>query len=137
MRQILDRRVVVTGLGLVTPLATGVEKNWDALMAGRSGIAPITGFDVSDFPVKIAGEVKDFNPEDWIDKRDIKKMDLFIQYAIASAEQAMRQSGFQVTEENADNVGVLVGVGIGGMPTIEEYHRGVLETWVERTTTFF
>jgi 3-oxoacyl-[acyl-carrier-protein] synthase II len=120
MRQILERRVVVTGLGLVTPLATGVEKNWEALMAGRSGIAPVTGFDVSDFPVKIAGEVKDFHPEDWIDKRDIKKMDLFIQYAIASAEQAMRQSGFQITEENADNVGVLVdqgdvGQAVGGI----------------------
>ena len=120
MRQILDRRVVVTGLGLVTPLGTGVEKNWEALMAGRSGIATIACFDVSDFPVKIAGEVKDFNPEDWIDKRDVKKMDLFIQYAVGAAEQAMRQSGFQVTEENADNVGVLVGVGIGGLRTIEE-----------------
>ena len=104
MRQILDRRVVVTGLGLVTPLGTGVEKNWEALMAGRSGIAPITGFDVSEFPVKIAGEVKDFNPEDWIDKRDVKKMDLFIQYAMAAAEQAMKQSGFQITEDNAEAV---------------------------------
>ena len=137
MRQILDRRVVVTGLGLVTPLGTGVEKNWEALMAGRSGIAPITGFDVSDFPVKIAGEVKDFNPEDWIDKRDIKKMDLFIQYAIAAAEQAMRQSGFQITEENADNVGVLIGVGIGGLRTIEEYHKEFLKTGLKRITPFF
>lgn len=92
MRKILDRRVVITGVGLVTPLGTGVEKNWEALMAGRSGIGPVTRFDVSAFPVKIAGEIKDFNPEDWIDKRDIKKMDLFIQYAVASSEQAMRQS---------------------------------------------
>src|ERR1019366_4347196 len=137
MRQILERRVVVTGLGLVTPLATGVEKNWEALMAGRSGIARVTGFDVSDFPVKIAGEVKDFNPEDWIDKRDIKKMDLFIQYAIGAAEQAMRQSGFQITEENADNVGVLVGVGIGGLRTIEEYHKEFLKTGLKRITPFF
>ena len=137
MRQILERRVVVTGLGLVTPLGTGVEKNWEALMAGRSGIAPITGFDVSDFPVKIAGEVKDFNPEDWIDKRDVKKMDLFIQYAVASAEQAMRQSGFQITEENADNVGVLIGVGIGGLRTIEEYHKEFLKTGLKRITPFF
>ena len=137
MRQILDRRVVVTGLGLVTPLGTGVEKNWEALMAGRSGIATITSFDVSDFPVKIAGEVKDFNPEDWIDKRDVKKMDLFIQYAVGAAEQAMRQSGFQVTEENADNVGVLVGVGIGGLRTIEEYHKEFLKTGLKRITPFF
>ena len=137
MRQILERRVVVTGLGLVTPLGTGVEKNWEALMAGRSGIAPITSFDVSDFPVKIAGEVKDFNPEDWIDKRDIKKMDLFIQYAVGAAEQAMRQSGFQITEDNADNVGVLVGVGIGGLRTIEEYHKEFLKTGLKRITPFF
>src|SRR3984957_17396651 len=137
MRQILDRRVVVPGLGLVTPLGTGVEKNWEALMAGRSGIAPVTSFDVSDFPAKIAGEVKDFNPEDWIDKRDIKKMDLFIQYAIASAEQAMRQSGFQITEENADNVGVLVGVGIGGLRAFEGYHREFMKTGLKRITPFF
>src|ERR1700737_423118 len=137
MRQILERRVVVTGLGLVTPLGTGVEKNWEALMAGRSGVATVTSFDVSDFPVKIAGEVKDFNPEDWIDKRDVKKMDLFIQYAVASAEQAMRQSGFQITDENADNVGVLVGVGIGGLRTIEEYHLEFLKTGLKRITPFF
>src|SRR6202790_1595487 len=99
-----DRRVVVTGLGLVTPLGTGVDKNWEALMAGGSGVGPVTRFDVSNFPVKIAGEVKDFNPEDWIEKRDIKKMDPFIQYAVASAEQAMRQSGLKITKENADNV---------------------------------
>jgi 3-oxoacyl-[acyl-carrier-protein] synthase II len=137
MRQILERRVVVTGLGLVTPLGTGVEKNWDALMKGASGISPITGFDVSDFPVKIAGEVKDFNPEEWIDKRDIKKMDLFIQYAVASAEQAMRQSGLKITDDNADDVGVLVGVGIGGLRTIEEYHIEFMKTGLKRITPFF
>jgi len=137
MRQIMQRRVVVTGLGLVTPLGTGLEKNWEALMAGKSGIAPVTCFDVSEFPVKIAGEVKDFNPEDWVDKRDIKKMDLFIQYAVSAAEQAMRQSGFKVTEENADNVGVMVGVGIGGLRTIEEYHIEFLKTGLKRVTPFF
>src|SRR5271155_4942783 len=92
MRRILDRRVVVTGTGLVTPLGTGVEKTWEALVAGRSGIGPITRFDVSQFPARIAGEVKDFNPEDWIEKRDIKKMDPFIQYVYVAAEQAMQQS---------------------------------------------
>ncbi len=91
MRPMLERRVVVTGVGLVTPLGVGVDKNWEALMAGRSGIGPITRFDAAGFPARIAGEVKDFNPEDWIEKRDVKKMDPFIQYAVASSEQAMRQ----------------------------------------------
>jgi len=126
----LDRRVVVTGLGVVTPLGTGVEKNWEALMAGQSGIGPITRFDASQFPARIAGEIKDFKPEDWIEKRDIKKMDLFIQYAVASAEQAMQQSSFKITEENADNVGVLVGVGPGAACT----SRGVLGLGVPQVT---
>lgn len=132
-----DRRVVVTGLGLITPLGTGVEKNWEALMAGRSGIGPISRFDTSDFPTKIAGEVPDFNPLDWIEKRDVRKMDLFIQYAMGAAEQAMRQSGMQITEDNADNVGVLVGVGIGGLCTIEENHMIFLESRLKRITPFF
>jgi len=137
MRRILDRRVVVTGTGLVTPLGTGVEKTWEALVAGRSGIAPITRFDVSQFPARIAGEVKDFNPEDWIEKRDIKKMDPFIQYVYASSEQAMQQSGFKVTEENADLVGVLMGNGIGGLTTVEEYHKGFLATGLKHLSPFF
>jgi 3-oxoacyl-[acyl-carrier-protein] synthase II len=137
MRAMLERRVVVTGVGLVTPLGTGVEKNWEALMAGRSGIAPIKRFDASQFPARIAGEVKDFVPEDWIEKRDVKKMDPFIQYAVASAEQAMRQSGFKVTEDNADMVGVLIGVGIGGLCTIEEYHKVFMDTGLRHVTPFF
>src|ERR1700719_186243 len=131
-----DRRVVVTGLGLITPLGTGVEKNWEALMAGRSGIGPITRFDISDYPTKIAGQVPDFDPLDWIEKKDVRKMDLFIQYAMGAAEQAMRQSGLQITEENADNVGVLVGVGIGGLCTIEENHMLFLESRLRRIMPF-
>src|SRR6202161_149093 len=137
MRRMLERRVVVTGVGLVTPLGVGVEKNWDALMAGRSGIGLITRFDASEFPARIAGEVRDFKPEDWIEKRDIKKMDPFIQYAVASAEQAMRQSGFKITEENADNVGVLIGVGIGRLCTNEEYHKVFMDTGLRHVTPFF
>ncbi|MGH7935249.1 MAG: beta-ketoacyl-ACP synthase II [Candidatus Binataceae bacterium] len=137
MRRNLDRRVVVTGVGLVTPLGTGLEKNWESLIAGRSGVGPITRFDVSDFPARIAGEVRDFNPLDWIDKKDVKKMDLFIQYAVSAAEQAMRQSGLKIDESNADSVGVLVGVGIGGLCTIEENHLIFLDSRLKRITPFF
>src|SRR6202040_1425836 len=112
MRRNGNRRVVVTGMGLVTPLGTGLEKNWEALMAGRSGIGPIDRFDVADFPSRIAGQVRDFDPLEWIEKRDVKKMDLFIQYAMAAAEQAMGQSQFKIGEDNADRVGVMIGVGI-------------------------
>src|SRR5258708_86984 len=136
MRRKIERRVVVTGLGLVTPLGTGLEKNWDALMQGRSGIGPITRFDVSDFPARIAGEVHDFNPEDWIERRDIKKTDLFIQYAIAAADQAMRQSGFKVGHDNADRVGVLIGNSIGGILTLEENYLLYLHDRLKRITPF-
>ena len=124
MRRMLNRRVVVTGLGLVTPLGTGVEKNWEALTAGRSGVGPITKFDASQFPVRFAGEVKDFIPEDWIEKRDVKKMDPFIQYVYAAAHQAMLQSKYTITDENADAFGVITGNGIGGLTTVEETHKG-------------
>src|SRR6202167_4060865 len=137
MRRNLDRRVVVTGVGLVTPLGTGVEKNWEGLIAGRSGIGMIDRFDVADYPTRIAGEVRDFNPLDWIEKKDVRKMDLFIQYAMSAAEQAMRQSGFKITEDNADQVGVLVGVGIGGWVTIEENHLIFLDSRLKRLTPFF
>jgi 3-oxoacyl-[acyl-carrier-protein] synthase II len=137
MRSRVDRRVVVTGLGLVTPLGTGLEKNWQALIAGRSGIGPIDRFDVADFPSRIAGEVRDFDPLEWIEKRDIKKMDLFIQYAMAAAEQAMNQSQFKIAEDNADRVGVMIGVGIGGLCTIEENHLLFLDSRLKRVTPFF
>jgi 3-oxoacyl-[acyl-carrier-protein] synthase II len=137
MRTIVERRVVVTGIGLTTPLGTGVEKCWDALMAGRSGIGPITRFDTSQFPVKIAGELKDFRPEDWIEKRDIRKMDPFIQYAMCVAAQAMQQSGLPITDDNAERVGVLWGVGIGGLNAIEEYHRVFIEHGVGKLSPFF
>jgi len=137
MRRGVDRRVVVTGVGLVTPLGTGVEKNWQGLMEGRSGISRITRFDCANFPSQIAGEVRDFNPEDWIEKKEIKKMDLFIQYAVAGAEQAMTQSGLKIDESNADRVGVIIGVGIGGLCTIEEYHKIYLQTGLRRVTPFF
>ena len=137
MRRGFDRRVVVTGMGLVTPLGTGVDKNWEALTQGRSGISRITRFECPNFPSQIAGEVRDFNPEDWIEKKEIKKMDLFIQYSMAVAEQAMSQSGLKIDESNADGVGVIIGIGIGGLCTIEEYHKIYLQSGLKRVTPFF
>ncbi len=131
------RRVVVTGVGVVSALGTGLEKNWDALTKGQSGIAPITRFDASQLPTQIAGEVKDFNAEDWIDKKEIKKMDLFIQYAMAAADMAMADSGLQITEANAERVGVVVGSGLGGLPTIEKYHEAMAEGGYRKITPFF
>ena len=131
------RRVVVTGVGVVSPLGTGNAKNWEALIAGKSGIAPITRFDASDLPVKIAGEVKDFVAEDYIDKKEIKKMDLFIQYSLAAAQFAMEDSGLVINEENAERVGVQVGAGLGGLPAIERYHTALLEGGYKKISPFF
>ena len=131
------RRVVVTGVGVVSALGTGVEKNWDALINGKSGIDRITRFDATDFPTQIAGEVKDFNAEDFIDKKEIKKMDLFIQFALGAAELAMQDSGLQITEDNAERVGVLVGAGLGGLPAIEKYHQASLEGGYKKISPFF
>ena len=131
------RRVVVTGIGVVSPLGIGNGKNWDALVAGKSGVAPITRFDASDFPVKVAGEVKNFVAEDFIDKKEVKKMDLFIQYALGAAHFAMEDSGLVITEENAERVGVLVGAGLGGLPTIERYHDILNESGYRKISPFF
>jgi len=131
------RRVVVTGVGVVSALGTGTEKNWSALMAGKSGIDRITRFDASDLPSQIAGEVKDFNPEDFIDKKEVKKMDTFIHFALAAADMAMKDSGLQVTEENAERVGVVVGAGLGGLPAIEKYHEVLMNGGYKKVTPFF
>lgn len=136
-REYYMRRVVVTGVGVVSPLGTGNAKNWEALTAGRSGIDRITRFDSSGLPVMIAGEVKDFVPEDFIEKKEIKKMDLFIQYAIAAAKLAMDDSGLIIDEANAERVGVLVGAGLGGLPAIERYHTLLLEGGYKKITPFF
>ncbi|PLX97595.1 MAG: beta-ketoacyl-[acyl-carrier-protein] synthase II [Desulfuromonas sp.] len=131
------RRVVVTGVGAISSLGTGVDKNWSALTEGQSGIDLITRFDASDLPAQIAGEVKDFDPAEFIDKKEIKKMDLFIQYALAAADMAMTDSGLQITEENAERVGVLVGSGLGGLPAIEKYHDVLNKSGYKRVTPFF
>jgi 3-oxoacyl-[acyl-carrier-protein] synthase II len=131
------RRVVITGVGAVSPLGTGNAANWDALVNGQSGIGLITRFDASDLPVKVAGEVKGFNAEDFIEKKEIKKMDLFIQYAMGAAHFAMEDSGLVINDENADRVGVLVGSGLGGLPTIEKYHDALREGGYRKITPFF
>jgi len=131
------RRVVVTGLGIVSPLGTGIEKNWSALIAGKSGIAPITRFDTSDFPVRIAGEVKDFNAEDFIERKELRKMDTFIHYAVGAAQMALEDSGLEITEANAEQVGVVVGSGMGGLPAIEKYHGAYMEGGYRKISPFF
>ena len=132
-----QRRVVITGLGAVTPLGTGVEKNWQALCAGRSGVGPLTRFDVADFPTRIAGEVRDFSPTDFIEKKEIKKMDLFIQYCVAAAQMAMEEARVPITPDNEDLVGCIIGVGIGGLTSIEENHVNFLDTRLKRVSPFF
>jgi len=133
----VGRRVVVTGVGLVTPLGTGVEKTWSALCAGISGIGPITRFDASEVGVNIAAEVKDFQVEEHIDKKVAKHLDLFVQYAVAAAGEALRNADFKITEENAPRVGSIMGCGLGGLPTIEKYHQVALEKGTKRITPFF
>ena len=131
------RRVVITGVGAISPLGCGNAKNWDALTSGKSGVRLITRFDASDMPVKIAGEVPDFNAEEYIDKKEIKKMDLFIQYGLAAAHYAMEDSGLVINDENAERVGVLVGAGLGGLPTIEKYHKLMIEGGPKKISPFF
>jgi len=131
------RRVVITGVGAVSPLGCGNVSNWDALVSGKSGIGLITRFDASDMPVKIAGEVSDFNAENYIDKKEIKKMDLFIQYSLAAAHYAMEDSGLVINDENAERVGVLVGAGLGGLPSIERYHTLLNEGGPKKISPFF
>lgn len=133
----MSRRVVVTGVGLVTPLGTGVDKTWERLCAGKSGIGPITRFDASDYGVKIAAEVKDFQVEDFIDQKVAKHLELFVQYAVAGAKMALDDAAFTVTEENAARVGSITGCGLGGLPTIEKYHKVVLDRGPRRITPFF
>ncbi len=131
------RRVVITGVGLVSPLGIGNTQNWENAVAGKSGLGHITRFDTTDFPVKIAGEVKNFNAEDFIDKKEVKKMDLFIQYALAASHFAMEDSGLVIDDSNAERVGVLVGAGLGGLPTIEKYHDALKEGGYKKISPFF
>ena len=131
------RRVAVTGVGLVTALGTGTEETWKGLCDGRSGVGPISRFDTAEFSTKIAAEVKDFDPLRWFDKKDLKKMDFFIYYAVAAADFAMKQSGLVIDPDLSERVGVFIGSGIGGFTVIEREHKALLEGGPRKISPFF
>lgn len=133
----MRRRVVITGLGMVTPLGTGVDKSWESAISGKSGIGPITKFDVSPFPCKIAGEVSDFRSEDFLDKQQIRRFDIFVHFAIASARMAMEDSGLKIDSSNDHRVGCLTGSGLGGLTMLEHYHKILLEKGPRKISPFF
>jgi len=137
-----ERRVVITGTGLISALGTGTEKNWKDMLAGKSGIGPITRFPTDGLDARIAGEVKDFSPEQFMEKKEARRMDLFTQYAIAASEMAMRESGLPVGTDKPngyapEKVGVIVGSGIGGIGSLEEQHKKALEKGFDRVSPFF
>lgn len=131
------RRVVVTGMGMLSPVGNTVESSWKALLEGQSGICNIEHFDTSDFSTRFAGLVKDFNCEEYMSKKDARKMDLFIQYGIAAGIQALNDSGLEITEENAPRVGVAIGSGIGGLDLIEKGHQALMEKGPRKVSPFF
>jgi len=133
----LKKRVVVTGLGLVTPVGIGVQESWAALCQGKSGIGPITRFDAGGYKTRIAGEVKGFNPEDFVSQKMIRRLDVFIHYALAAARMALEQARLQITPELAPWVGVITGSGLGGLRTIEETHKTLLSRGPDRISPFF
>jgi len=136
-KRTVERRVVITGIGLVSPLGIGTKKNWDALLKGKSGVNRISRFDVSDYTSKIAGQVPDFNPLDFLDKKESRKMDLFIQFAYAAAEIAVKDSGIDPASLRGERTGVYIGSGIGGIGIIEDTHKKLLEKGPGRVTPFF
>ncbi|MBF0614995.1 MAG: beta-ketoacyl-ACP synthase II [Magnetococcales bacterium] len=131
------RRVVMTGIGLVTPLGVGIKPVWEGLTAGRSGIGPITRFNTEEYACRIAGECQNFQPEDWVDKKDVKKMDLFMHFGVAAAQLAWEDSGLNVTEENARRIGVIIGSGIGGLTAIQNQAMVLKERGPRRISPFF
>jgi 3-oxoacyl-[acyl-carrier-protein] synthase II len=133
----LNRRVVVTGVGLISPVGIGTQANWDALTAGRVGIGPITRFDAAAFAARIAGEVKGFDPLQFVERKDVKKMDAFIQYALAASQFAVDDAGLEVTPDIADQTGVFIASGIGGFSTIEREHLELIHGGPRRISPFF
>jgi len=133
----MSRRVVITGLGLVTPLGTGVEKTWGALVEGKNGIVPISRFDATGYDTRIAGEARDFVVDDWVDRKEARRVDPFTHYALAASAMAMESSGLKVTPENAERIGCVVGSGVGGLSSLEEAHKKLLEKGPSRMSPFF
>jgi 3-oxoacyl-[acyl-carrier-protein] synthase II len=133
----MTRRVVVTGLGIVSPLGTGVDKNWESVCSGISGIGPITKFDASAFSTRIAGEASDFRSQDHCSKQEVRRFDIFVHFAIASARMAMEDSGLKVSDSNANRFGCITGSGLGGLAMLEHYHKILLERGPERISPFF
>ena len=134
---LLKRRVAVTGFGMITPVGLDTESSWEGLINGRSGIKPITYFDDKNIPTQIAGEIHGFEPEKYIELKEIKKMDRFIHLAIAASQMAVDMSGLKITAENAERIGVMVSAGMGGLPAIEKYHKLYLERGFRKITPFF
>jgi 3-oxoacyl-[acyl-carrier-protein] synthase II len=133
----MSRRVVVTGVGLVSPLGIGTEPTWKGLVAGTSGVSTITRFDTEGYSVHIAAEVDGFEPADWIEQKEVKKFDTFVHYALAASQMALESSGLEITDENATRVGVVIGSGIGGFPMIEKNHEALLHRGPRRVSPFF
>ncbi|MFZ2493696.1 MAG: beta-ketoacyl synthase N-terminal-like domain-containing protein, partial [Thermoanaerobaculia bacterium] len=131
------RRVVVTGIGIVSPLGIGTEATWQALKEGRSGIGRITKFDVTQFAAKIAGEVRGFDPADWLDRKEIKKSDTFIHFAVAASQMAVDDSALDFSNVDGDRAGVIIASGIGGFPLIQETHSTLLSRGPSRISPFF
>jgi len=131
------RRVVVTGIGLVSPIGVGTEQNWSNLISGKSGIGPITRFDCSAYATQIAGEVKDFHPEAFISRKELRKMDPFLQFALGAAHYAMADAELEIAPEISSRVGVVMGCGLGGLQTIEDSHRVMLEAGPKKVSPFF
>ncbi|MCJ7596817.1 MAG: beta-ketoacyl-ACP synthase II [Desulfobacterales bacterium] len=133
----MKRRVVITGLGMVTPLGTGVQENWEAVCAGRSGIKVIEKFDVTLFPTKIAGEIRDFRSADFMDKQSVRRLDVFVHYALASARMAKEDSGLKIDAHNRHRVGSITGSGLGGLSMLEYYHSVLLDQGPRKVSPFF
>src|SRR5687768_7467425 len=131
------RRVVVTGLGAVTPLGNDVETTWKGIIEGKSGIGPLTRVNAEEYPAKVAAQINDFNPESFMDRKDARKMDRFTQYAVASALMAVEDAKLTITDENAHRIGVWIGSGIGGMETFEEQYEIFQKRGYKRVSPFF